>query len=144
MNGDALIQALDLPAGSRVDQRVPKKLLLETLREIEGEKDAVKLQMTANSIALMARSLSFDSDFMSPFAINARKNNINTIGELTTEKLLSGKVSSNFLVFQVENPMTSQSCWPQWRCEKRCRILQQQINFKIYEFAIVFFRVFFL
>jgi hypothetical protein len=29
----------------------------------------------------MARSLSFDSDFMSPFAINARKNNINTIGE---------------------------------------------------------------
>jgi hypothetical protein len=30
----------------------------------------------------MARSLSFDSEFMSPFAINARKNNINTIGEL--------------------------------------------------------------
>lgn len=29
MNSDALIEALDLPAGSRVDQRVPKKLLLE-------------------------------------------------------------------------------------------------------------------
>lgn len=29
MNGDALIEALDLPAGSRVDQRVPKKLLIE-------------------------------------------------------------------------------------------------------------------
>lgn len=29
MNGDTLIEALDLPAGSRVDQRVPKKLLLE-------------------------------------------------------------------------------------------------------------------
>ena len=29
MNGDLLIEALDLPAGSRVDQRVPKKLLLE-------------------------------------------------------------------------------------------------------------------
>lgn len=29
MNGDALLTALDLPAGSRVDQRVPKKLLLE-------------------------------------------------------------------------------------------------------------------
>ena len=29
MNGDALIEALDLPSGSRVDQRVPKKLLLE-------------------------------------------------------------------------------------------------------------------
>ncbi|MEO8316391.1 MAG: DUF4391 domain-containing protein [Pseudomonadota bacterium] len=29
MKGDTLIDALDLPAGSRVDQRVPKKLLLE-------------------------------------------------------------------------------------------------------------------
>lgn len=29
MNDDALIEALDLPASSRVDQRVPKKLLLE-------------------------------------------------------------------------------------------------------------------
>lgn len=29
MNCDALLAALDLPAGSRVDQRVPKKLLLE-------------------------------------------------------------------------------------------------------------------
>lgn len=29
MNGDALIEALDLPANSRVGQRVPKKLLLE-------------------------------------------------------------------------------------------------------------------
>jgi hypothetical protein len=29
MNGGALLIALDLPAGSRVDQRVPKKLLLE-------------------------------------------------------------------------------------------------------------------
>lgn len=29
MNGDTLIEALDLPATSRVDQRVPKKLLLE-------------------------------------------------------------------------------------------------------------------
>lgn len=29
MNGDALLAALDLPAGSRVDQRVPKKLLLD-------------------------------------------------------------------------------------------------------------------
>lgn len=29
MNGDTLIEALDLPPGSRVNQRVPKKLLLE-------------------------------------------------------------------------------------------------------------------
>lgn len=29
MNSDAILTALDLPAGTRVDQRVPKKLLLE-------------------------------------------------------------------------------------------------------------------
>jgi hypothetical protein len=29
MNGDALIEALDLPGSSRINQRVPKKLLLE-------------------------------------------------------------------------------------------------------------------
>lgn len=37
--------------------------------------------MTANSIALMARSLAFDSEFMSPFAINARRNNIHATGK---------------------------------------------------------------
>lgn len=36
--------------------------------------------MTANSLALMARSLSFDSEFLSPFALNARRNNINAMG----------------------------------------------------------------
>lgn len=74
-DGDVILVATD-----GVFDNVPKKLLLETLKQVEGEKDAVKLQMTANSIALMARTLSFDSDFMSPFAINARKNNIHTIG----------------------------------------------------------------
>ncbi|CAO1396520.1 unnamed protein product [Diamesa hyperborea] len=74
-DGDVILVATD-----GVFDNVPKKLLLETLKEVEGERDAVKLQMTANSIALMARSLSFDSSFMSPFAISARRNNINTIG----------------------------------------------------------------
>lgn len=37
--------------------------------------------MTANAIALMARSLSFDSEFMSPFSVNARRNNINATGK---------------------------------------------------------------
>lgn len=36
--------------------------------------------MTANSIALMARSLSFDNNFLSPFALAAKRNNIDTIG----------------------------------------------------------------
>lgn len=76
-DGDVILVATD-----GVFDNVPKKLLLETLKEVEGERDAVKLQMTANSIALMARSLSFDSSFMSPFAISARRNNINTIGKL--------------------------------------------------------------
>jgi hypothetical protein len=38
MNGDALIEALDLPASSRVDQRVPKKLLLENGAPTAGDK----------------------------------------------------------------------------------------------------------
>lgn len=75
-NGDVILVATD-----GVFDNVPKDLLLETLKGVEGEQDAVKLQMTANSIALMARSLSFDSEFMSPFAINARKSNIHTIGK---------------------------------------------------------------
>uniref|UniRef100_A0A1L8DMB2 Protein phosphatase n=1 Tax=Nyssomyia neivai TaxID=330878 RepID=A0A1L8DMB2_9DIPT len=74
-DGDVILVATD-----GVFDNVPTKLLLDTLKEIEGEQDAVKLQMTANTIALMARSLAFDSEFMSPFAINARKNNINAIG----------------------------------------------------------------
>lgn len=49
--------------------------------QCEGESNAVKLQMTANAIALMARSLSFDSEFMSPFSVNARRNNINATGK---------------------------------------------------------------
>lgn len=75
-NGDVILVATD-----GVFDNVPTNLLLDTLKEIEGERDSVKLQMTANSIALMARSLSFDSEFMSPFAINARRNNIHTTGK---------------------------------------------------------------
>lgn len=73
--GDIILVATD-----GVFDNVPMKLLVDTLSEVEGEADPVKLQMCANSIALIARSLSFDSDFMSPFSINARRNNINTMG----------------------------------------------------------------
>ena len=38
MNGDALIEALDLPASSRVNQRVPKKLLLENCPPTAADK----------------------------------------------------------------------------------------------------------
>jgi len=73
--GDVILVATD-----GVFDNVPEKLLLDVLKEVEGVTDPVKLQMTANSLALMARSLSFDSEFMSPFAINARRNNINATG----------------------------------------------------------------
>jgi protein phosphatase PTC7 len=49
-DGDVILVATD-----GVFDNVPKKLLLETLKEIEGEKDAVKLQMTANSIVSCRR-----------------------------------------------------------------------------------------
>jgi protein phosphatase PTC7 len=74
-DGDVVLVATD-----GVFDNVPTSLLLDTLKEIEGERDPVKLQMTANTIALMARSLSFDSEFMSPFSINARRNNILATG----------------------------------------------------------------
>ena len=38
MNVDALLTALDLPGGSRVDQRVPKKLLLENAASTAADK----------------------------------------------------------------------------------------------------------
>lgn len=48
----------------------------------------MKLQMTANAIALMARSLSFDSEFMSPFSVNARRNNIHATGKRERERTI--------------------------------------------------------
>jgi hypothetical protein len=41
MNGDALIEALDLPGNSRVDQRVPKKLLLENVTATIADKRVI-------------------------------------------------------------------------------------------------------
>lgn len=74
-NGDVILVATD-----GVFDNVPIRLLVDTLQRVEGENDQVKLQMCANSIALMARSLSFDSKFLSPFSLNARRNNINAMG----------------------------------------------------------------
>lgn len=74
-NGDVILAATD-----GVFDNVPTDLLLDILETCEGESNPVKLQMTANAIALMARSLSFDSEFMSPFSVNARRNNIDATG----------------------------------------------------------------
>ncbi|KAI9580330.1 hypothetical protein GQX74_000323 [Glossina fuscipes] len=73
--GDVILVATD-----GVFDNIPETLLVEILKEVEGVTDPVKLQMTANSLAAIARALSFDKDFMSPFAINARRNNIHATG----------------------------------------------------------------
>lgn len=49
--------------------------------QVQGERSASRLQMVANSLAWMARNLSFDETFVSPFAESAFANGINTIGQ---------------------------------------------------------------
>ena len=51
--------------------------------KVQGERCATRLQTVANSIAWMARSLSFDDTFISPFAESAFANGIDTIGKST-------------------------------------------------------------
>lgn len=59
---------------------VPDQLLISELCRVQGERDPVKIQNVANSIAWMARSLAFDDKFLSPFAKSAQANGIYTIG----------------------------------------------------------------
>lgn len=49
--------------------------------QVEGVKDPLHLQTAANTIALMARTLAFDSKYMSPFAKSAQTYGINTVGK---------------------------------------------------------------
>ncbi|GLG98465.1 Phosphatase PTC7-like protein [Gryllus bimaculatus] len=69
-----------LLATDGVFDNVPDHLLLSELTKVQGERDPIKIQGVANSIALMARSLAFDSNFLSPFAESARENGIDAIG----------------------------------------------------------------
>lgn len=73
--GDVLLLATD-----GVYDNVPEHLLLEVLSEMAGVADAVRLQMAANAVALMARTLSFNPDHDSPFSQNARRSNIDAPG----------------------------------------------------------------
>lgn len=75
--GDVILVATD-----GVFDNVPEGVLVAELQRAQGECDAVALQAVANSIAWMARNLSFDGEFMSPFAKNARQNGIDAIGNL--------------------------------------------------------------
>lgn len=71
-----------LVATDGVFDNVPEGVLVAELQRAQGESDAVALQAVANSIAWMARNLSFDGEFMSPFAKNARQNGIDARGKL--------------------------------------------------------------
>ncbi|XP_030563283.1 protein phosphatase PTC7 homolog isoform X1 [Drosophila novamexicana] len=73
--GDILILATD-----GVYDNVSEDLLLQVLTHASGVTDPVKLQMFANSVALMARSLSFNPNHESPFTQNARRHNIDAPG----------------------------------------------------------------
>lgn len=74
-DGDVILVATD-----GVFDNVPDQMLLTELSRVQGERDPVKIQHVANSIAWMARSLAFDDKFMSPFAISAQANGIHTVG----------------------------------------------------------------
>lgn len=74
-DGDVILLATD-----GVFDNLPQPLLINELVKVQGERNANRLQSVANSIAWMARNLSFDETFVSPFAKNAYANGINTIG----------------------------------------------------------------
>ncbi|XP_063220781.1 protein phosphatase PTC7 homolog isoform X2 [Bacillus rossius redtenbacheri] len=74
-HGDVILLATD-----GVFDNVPDHVLIAELSKVQGETDPAKLQGAANTIALMARSLAFDSSFMSPFARSARDNGIDAVG----------------------------------------------------------------
>lgn len=74
-DGDVILLATD-----GVFDNLPQTLLVKELQKLQGERSASRLQNVANSIAWMARNLSFDETFISPFAESAFANGINTIG----------------------------------------------------------------
>ncbi|XP_014367429.1 protein phosphatase PTC7 homolog [Papilio machaon] len=82
--GDVILVATD-----GVFDNVPEPVLLAEMKRAQTvagsgaageESEAQRLQAVANSIAWMARNLSFDGCYMSPFAKSARQNGIDAIG----------------------------------------------------------------
>ncbi|CAG9865077.1 unnamed protein product [Phyllotreta striolata] len=74
-DGDVILVATD-----GVFDNLPQSIIVNELIKVQGERCAGRLQMVANSLAWMARNLSFDETFISPFAESAFFNGINTIG----------------------------------------------------------------
>ncbi|XP_076064354.1 protein phosphatase PTC7 homolog [Oratosquilla oratoria] len=73
--GDLLMVATD-----GVFDNLPDSIIVKELGKVQGTTDLNVLEQTANSIAQQARTLAFDEDYMSPFALSARQNGINAIG----------------------------------------------------------------
>jgi len=65
-DGDVILVATD-----GIFDNVPDRLLVEEMDKVWLCKDEKRLQQCANSIALMARRLSRDPKFLSPFSVNA-------------------------------------------------------------------------
>merc|ERR1719166_96997 len=74
-DGDVILLATD-----GLFDNVPDKLLVQEMAVVQHCRDEVRLQQTANTIALMARKLSKDPNFLSPFAVNALAAGIETEG----------------------------------------------------------------
>jgi len=76
-DGDVIMLATD-----GVFDNIPDSILVEEIGILQnGPLDAANIQAVANSIALIARKLSQDEKFLSPFAKNARANGFwNVIG----------------------------------------------------------------
>ena len=69
-DGDVIVLASD-----GIFDNVPDILILEEISSIRGcTNDLVKIQQCCNAIAFLARQLSRDEKFLSPFAKNARLN----------------------------------------------------------------------
>lgn len=75
--GDVILVATD-----GVFDNVPEPVLVAEMRRAQDfAGNTERLQAVANSIAWMARNLSFDGCYMSPFAKSARQNGIDAIGK---------------------------------------------------------------
>jgi len=74
-SGDILILATD-----GVFDNVSEEMLVEVVSCASEISDPVKLQTYANSVAMMARCLSFNPNYDSPFSQNARRHNIDAPG----------------------------------------------------------------
>jgi protein phosphatase PTC7 len=70
-DGDVILLATD-----GIFDNVPDQLLIEEMDKVQNCKDIEKIQQCANGIALMARKLSRDPKFLSPFSVNALANGI--------------------------------------------------------------------